>query len=162
MYRLAYEDFNPRAPGGAASRARQEARSREGQEAVLFDLYNFFDVRMADRLCLIEHCASPALADLEIELGLSTVGGRSDISTSAGCEDVGQILPVEGIDLATWSDALGELEITVSPPGPVDRDLLRRYEDLGVDRVVVLALRRTAEKTLEVVRKTASETGLSG
>ena len=34
---------------------------------------------------------------------------------------------------------LGELEITVTPvPGPIDADLVRRYEDLGVDRLVVV------------------------
>ena len=34
---------------------------------------------------------------------------------------------------------LGPLEITITPrPGPVDLDTVRRYEDLGVDRLVVL------------------------
>ena len=34
---------------------------------------------------------------------------------------------------------LGELEITISPvPGPIDADTVRRYEDLGVDRLVVV------------------------
>jgi probable F420-dependent oxidoreductase len=34
---------------------------------------------------------------------------------------------------------LGRLEITVTPvPGPIDADTVRRYEDLGVDRLVVL------------------------
>jgi probable F420-dependent oxidoreductase len=34
---------------------------------------------------------------------------------------------------------LGELEITVSPlPGPIDADTVRRYEDLGVDRLVLV------------------------
>lgn len=31
--------------------------------------------------------------------------------------------------------ALGELEITITPPAPVDLDAARRYEDLGVDRL---------------------------
>ena len=35
--------------------------------------------------------------------------------------------------------ALGTLEITVTPvPGPIDADTVRRYEDLGVDRLVLL------------------------
>ena len=34
-------------------------------EAVLFDLYNFFDVHMPDRLCLTERCTSPALARVQ-------------------------------------------------------------------------------------------------
>ncbi len=34
---------------------------------------------------------------------------------------------------------LGPLEITITPPpGPIDLDTVRRYEDLGVDRLVVL------------------------
>ena len=35
--------------------------------------------------------------------------------------------------------ALGKLEITISPlPGPIDADTVRRYEDLGVDRLVLV------------------------
>jgi len=34
--------------------------------------------------------------------------------------------------------SLGPLEISVTPPGPVDADLARRYEDLGVDRLVLM------------------------
>jgi probable F420-dependent oxidoreductase len=34
---------------------------------------------------------------------------------------------------------LGKLEITISPvPGPIDADTVRRYEDLGVDRLAVV------------------------
>jgi probable F420-dependent oxidoreductase len=32
---------------------------------------------------------------------------------------------------------LGELEITITPPGPVDLDTARRYADLGVHRLVI-------------------------
>jgi probable F420-dependent oxidoreductase len=34
--------------------------------------------------------------------------------------------------------ALGKLEITVTPPGPVDADTAKRFEDLGVDRLVLM------------------------
>jgi probable F420-dependent oxidoreductase len=34
--------------------------------------------------------------------------------------------------------ALGELEITITPPGPVDVDTCRRYRDLGVHRLALL------------------------
>ena len=34
--------------------------------------------------------------------------------------------------------ALGKLEISITPPGPVDADTARRFEDLGVDRLVVM------------------------
>jgi probable F420-dependent oxidoreductase len=33
---------------------------------------------------------------------------------------------------------LGRLEISVTPPGPVDADTAKRYEDLGVDRLIVM------------------------
>ena len=42
--------------------------------------------------------------------------------------------------------ALGDLEITVTPVGPVDRDLVRRYEDLGVSRLVLLPERLAADE----------------
>lgn len=34
--------------------------------------------------------------------------------------------------------ALGKLEITITPPGPVDADTARRYQDLGVNRLVLM------------------------
>ena len=33
---------------------------------------------------------------------------------------------------------LGPLEISITPPGPVDADTARRYEDLGVDRLILM------------------------
>jgi probable F420-dependent oxidoreductase len=33
--------------------------------------------------------------------------------------------------------SLGELEITITPPGPIDLDTARRYADLGVQRLVI-------------------------
>jgi probable F420-dependent oxidoreductase len=33
---------------------------------------------------------------------------------------------------------LGRLEISITPPGPVDADTARRYEDLGVDRLILM------------------------
>ncbi len=35
-------------------------------------------------------------------------------------------------------EGLGKLEISITPPGPVDADTARRYEDLGVDRLIVM------------------------
>lgn len=35
-------------------------------------------------------------------------------------------------------NSLGRLQISVTPPGPVDRDTARRFEDLGVDRLIVM------------------------
>ncbi|HKK53204.1 MAG TPA: LLM class F420-dependent oxidoreductase [Myxococcota bacterium] len=35
-------------------------------------------------------------------------------------------------------DGLGRLEISITPPGPVDADTAKRFEDLGVDRLVLM------------------------
>ncbi len=35
-------------------------------------------------------------------------------------------------------DFLGRLTITITPPGPIDGDTAKRYEDLGVDRLVMM------------------------
>jgi hypothetical protein len=32
---------------------------------------------------------------------------------------------------------LGDLEITITPPGPPNLDTVRRYADLGVDRLII-------------------------
>lgn len=44
----------------------------------------------------------------------------------------------EAGDQVERSDSLGPLEISVTPPGPVDADTARRYEDLGVDRLILM------------------------
>jgi probable F420-dependent oxidoreductase len=49
---------------------------------------------------------------------------------------------VEGLRRAAvalgMEDRLGALEISVTPNGPVDRDRLKRFEDLGVSRLILL------------------------
>ena len=57
----------------------------------------------------------------------STTRGRRSTSSTGSREEVDR--PAE----------LGPLEITIiAVPGPVDRDTVRRYEDLGVDRLVLV------------------------
>jgi probable F420-dependent oxidoreductase len=51
---------------------------------------------------------------------------------------------------------LGPLEISVTPSGPVDADSVSRFEDLGVDRLVLLALGGSAEDLIAFVEKTAN------
>jgi len=52
--------------------------------------------------------------------------------------------------------ALGPLEHTVTPPpGPVDRDTIARYADLGVGRLVLLPLARSADELVAFVERTA-------
>jgi hypothetical protein len=50
---------------------------------------------------------------------------------------------------------LGELEITITPPGPVDPATARRYADLGVHR---LALRSASAAGVEELIRSVGET----
>lgn len=54
---------------------------------------------------------------------------------------------------------LGELEITVTPRIALDRDTLRRFEDLGVDRVVALRFGRTRDEAVAFFDKLATANG---
>lgn len=47
------------------------------------------------------------------------------------------------------------LEITVTPTGALDRDVVKRYEDLGVDRLVPIASGRSEDALIEWVSRTA-------
>jgi probable F420-dependent oxidoreductase len=50
--------------------------------------------------------------------------------------------------------ALGRLEVTIMPPvGPIDADTVRRYEDLGVDRLVLNHSAETASGGASDVRR---------
>jgi probable F420-dependent oxidoreductase len=56
-------------------------------------------------------------------------------------------------------EALGELEISITPPMPLDRDTVRRYADLGVHRLIPLPLVRSGEEVVDWVRKTGEGVG---
>jgi probable F420-dependent oxidoreductase len=53
--------------------------------------------------------------------------------------------------------SLGELEITITPPGPVDLETARRYADLGVHRLVIRSRATDGSDTEELI-KSAGET----
>jgi probable F420-dependent oxidoreductase len=50
---------------------------------------------------------------------------------------------------------LGDLEITITPPPKVSSDDVKRYRDLGVDRLVLLVNASTLEETCERVSRSA-------
>lgn len=54
---------------------------------------------------------------------------------------------------------LGELEISITPRGRLDRDLLRRYEDLGVHRLIVYRPTGEADELLRTIEATAALAG---
>ena len=54
--------------------------------------------------------------------------------------------------------SLGELEITVTPPGPVDADAVKRYADLGVSRLTLLPGRlREGDDAVRFIEETARQ-----
>src|SRR5262245_55754891 len=65
---------------------------------------------------------------------------------------------VEGVRAALqWSQRgerrpeLGKLEITITPPGRIDRDAAHAYAALGVDRLVLLSRGRTVDELLDAI-----------
>jgi probable F420-dependent oxidoreductase len=78
---------------------------------------------------------SPAACRRAVARGNGWYGFNLDIAGTREC--------LEHIDRARADvgrpEALGELEISVTPPpAPPNRDLLREYEDLGVHRLILL------------------------
>jgi len=53
--------------------------------------------------------------------------------------------------------ALGDLEVSVTPPPRVDLDTARRYQDLGVERLVLLPLAADADGLVAFVERAAEE-----
>jgi probable F420-dependent oxidoreductase len=51
---------------------------------------------------------------------------------------------------------MGELEISVTPPPPLDRDCVRRYADLGVHRLIGVRPARSADEVLRFVDELAA------
>jgi probable F420-dependent oxidoreductase len=59
--------------------------------------------------------------------------------------------------------ALGALEISVTPPpGPLSRDTLRRYADLGVQRVIGMSLEREGDALVRFVSELGRALGGGG
>jgi probable F420-dependent oxidoreductase len=54
---------------------------------------------------------------------------------------------------------LGPLEISVTPIVPLDRDSVKRFEDLGVDRLIPLSMARSGDEVVEFIERTAEAVG---
>jgi probable F420-dependent oxidoreductase len=54
---------------------------------------------------------------------------------------------------------LGPLEISVTPAVGLDRDTLKRFEDLGVQRLIPLSPARNGDEVVEFIERTAESTG---
>ena len=68
---------------------------------------------------------------------------------------------IEGLRAAEHTheraDALGSLEISITPRAPLDPAAIRRFEDVGVHRLIPIARGRDADAQTDWVRKTADE-----
>ena len=53
-------------------------------------------------------------------------------------------------------EGLGWLEISVTPSVPVDRDAAKRFEDLGVDRLIPMSLEGSGDGIVSVIEQLAS------
>ena len=77
---------------------------------------------------------SPPAFRRAVSQGDGWYGFFQDLDATAAC--------LEGLREASKRverpDNLGRLEITITPPGPVDLDTVQRYEDLGVSRLNLL------------------------
>jgi probable F420-dependent oxidoreductase len=90
----------------------------------------------------LQHAGPPIIIG-----GLSGLARRRAIRLANGwfvynttVESMGEILDAIARDTKEIDrpPELGPLELTTIPAGPFDRDVIRQYEELGVDRVVVL------------------------
>ena len=95
---------------------------------------------------------SPPAVRRAARYGKGWYGFGLDLETTACC--------VAGLREAQQSverpAELGPLEISVTPSGPLDADAVSRFEDLGVDRLVLLALGGSADDLIAFVEKMAN------
>jgi len=95
---------------------------------------------------------SPPALRRAARYGKGWYGFALDLETTARC--------VAGLREAQQSverpAELGPLEISVTPAGPLDADAVSRFEDLGVDRLVLLALGGSADDLIAFVEKMAN------
>ena len=79
--------------------------------------------------------------------GMSAAAHRRAVARGNGWYGFFQDLDATAAALRSLEDAskeierpaeLGRLEISITPPGPVDQDTARRFEDLGVDRLILM------------------------
>lgn len=97
--------------------------------------------------------ASAAAFRRAVELSQGWYGFAMDVETAAssiaGLKDAAQKFE--------RPEALGKLEISITPPAPVTSSLIREYENLGVDRLILLQTGRTESDLLAAIDKTSAE-----
>jgi probable F420-dependent oxidoreductase len=94
---------------------------------------------------------SPPAFRRAVAHGNGWYGFALDPDATARCLD-GLRAAAEAVDRPA---ALGRIEITVTPSVPLDRDTVRRYADLGVDRLVPIGMGPGADDLVAFVERTA-------
>ena len=110
--------------------------------------------------------------------GMSAAAHRRAVARGNGWYGFFQDLEATAAALGSLADAakeverpadLGKLEISITPPGPVDADTVKRFEDLGVARLILMRgmgdMTRPGDlaardEVLGFIEKTAREFGL--
>lgn len=96
---------------------------------------------------------SPAALRRAVRQGNGWYGFALDLDGARGC--------IEGLAQAARElerpSVLGRLEISVTPIQPLDRDTIRRFEDLGVDRLIPLSRERSGDEIVRYVERLASQ-----
>ena len=65
---------------------------------------------VAARSAINAFVVSPAVREFELEIGLRTVGGRSEIFEGSGCGDSETVVATGPVDPPQWSSALADLD----------------------------------------------------
>ncbi|HEX5064823.1 MAG TPA: LLM class F420-dependent oxidoreductase [Myxococcota bacterium] len=94
---------------------------------------------------------SPGAFRRAVRQGNGWYGFALDLERTRACVDGLEKARAEVARPAT----LGPLEIGLTPAVALDRDSVRRYEDLGVERLVPIARGRTADELVAFVEQTA-------
>jgi len=96
--------------------------------------------------------ASDAAIERAVRLGQGWYGFAMDVAAAKSC--------VErlGAAQARWGrgDELGELEISVTPRGKVTADLVKRFADIGVHRLIALLPQDSEARALDTVAELGS------
>ena len=84
-------------------------------------------------------------------LGRGWYGYGLDLEAARSC--------IEGLRIACerHGRSFDEIEVSITPKGVADRDLIRRYEDLGVGRIIVAPRARTIAEMTEAVEISGRE-----
>jgi probable F420-dependent oxidoreductase len=95
--------------------------------------------------------ASPGALRRAVARGNGWYGFAMDVATAERA--------IRGLEAAAKQverpAALGRLEITITPPPRLDADGVRRYADLGVDRLALLGMHPDADRVVRLVESAA-------